>query len=335
MKKIILALLATTALSASVLAADPNVPIRAADNPNMRFIAYNPNARVQIIGNINREAVFRFAPDEKVVRVLFGDGTTNGDENQTWEGPNPDDVKEFPLQNVVYLHPRRLGYTSITIITTSPKGQRPYRFAGLVRPIPPCAPRVEFCDDPDATYGLTFTYPEDEAAAKVEAARAAAEERRALAEAERPAREARAVAIRNAAMSARLRTDHLAGGECRNWNYEGEANAEARALWPVERLPVTDNGQETTFVFEGNLPVPNFYLPSPDGKTESPIMASSPALGTFILPVVAPQLRLRLGSAVMYVNRVRSLPASCVSRTGTTSPDVARVVRTAAQTDRR
>lgn len=325
---LIAALAATTALSSPVLAqtqsANPNLPLPAAENPNMRTVDYNPRARVQMIGNIGRATIVTFAKDEEVIRVLFGDG---GSDRQTWEGPSPDEVKESPLENIVYLYPRNPGFTSISIITKGPKGQRAYQFAALARAIPSCAHPGAGCDDPDATYGLTFAYPEDEAAVRAEAARQAAEARRAQREAEAPLREARANMIRNASMRSRLETDPFAGGACRNWRYEAQANAAGR-----ERIVpdvVTDNGQETVFVFRGNREVPAFYSLAADGVTETPVFPTLRGPDTLALPIVAKEIRLRLGQAVVHVFNRNILPAECVSKTGTTSPDVARVLRQA------
>ena len=42
-------------------------------------------------------------------------------------------MQESPLENIVYLYPRRPGYTAIAIITRSPKGQRAYQLGALAR----------------------------------------------------------------------------------------------------------------------------------------------------------------------------------------------------------
>jgi type IV secretion system protein VirB9 len=326
-RKLILALAATTALTAPAWAQhDPNLPVAAAENPNMQTVAYNPHTRVAIIGNPGRPTVITFRPGEEVIRVMVGDGGEGAE--QSWEGPSPQEVQESPLENIVYLYPRRAGYTSIAVITRSPRGQRAYQFAALARGVPPCGRPT--CDDPNATYGLTFTYPQDEAAERAAAAKAEADERRARWQAEAPMRQARSEALQTAGMRGRLGTDYFAGGACRNWQYEAEGNAAGKErLVPDE---VSDNGQETALVYRGNRPVPAFYVLSADGQTETPVFPALRAPDTLVLQTVAKQIRLRLGEAVVYLHNRGNLPDACVSRTGTTSPDVARVLRQAVAT---
>ncbi|MDO9711777.1 TrbG/VirB9 family P-type conjugative transfer protein [Paracraurococcus lichenis] len=315
------ALLAVALAVPTLAQADPNTPAVAGPNPNMRTVPYHPHARVQIIGNPGRPTVITFRPGEEVIRVMIGDGGDGAE--QSWEGPSPQEVQESPLENIVYLYPRRAGYTAIAIITRSPRGQRAYQFGALVRGIPPCGRPA--CDDPEATYGLAFTYPDDERAEREAAARAEAEARRVRWEAEAPMRQARAEALQTAGMRARLDTDTLAGGACRNWRYEAEANATGRErILPDE---VSDNGQETVFVFRGNRELPAFYRLAADGTTEVPVFPVLRGPETVALQAVAPQFRLRLGEAVVHVYNRHLLPSDCVSRTGTTSPDVARVLR--------
>ncbi len=316
------AVMVVTVLAASALAqGDPNTPVVAGPNPNMRIVPYHPHARVQVIGNIGRPTVITFRPGEEVIRVMIGDGGDGAE--QSWEGPSPQEVQESPLENIVYLYPRRPGYTAIAIITRSPKGQRAYQLGALARGVPPCGRLA--CDDPEATYGLTFTYPDDERAEREAAARAAAEARRAQREAEAPLRQARTEALQTAGLRARLETDAFAGGACRNWQYEAEANDAGRQ----RILPdaVSDNGQETVFVFRGNRELPAFYRLAADGVTEVPIFPVLRGPETVALQAVAPQFRLRLGQAVVHVYNRHLLPPDCVAQTGTVSPDVARVLR--------
>lgn len=328
MRTLLLALAATTALSAPVLAqSDPNVPIPSSEDPNMRIIDYSPHIRARLVGTIGRSTVVTFAPDEEVMRVLFGDGEG---ETPTWRGPAAEEVSASPLLNTIYLFPQRPGYTTIQVLTRSAaKGVRVYQFAARAKALPAaCANPNAVCDDPEATYGLAFRYPADEAASREVARRAEAEQRRIQWEAERPIREARLEATRHNAMVARLQTAQFEGGECRNWRYEAQANAEGRARIVPDR--VTDNGRETVFVYEGERQVPAFYLPAADGKSETPIRADRRGSDGYVLPVVASEIRLRLGDAVVAVFNRAALSPACVTGTMTTSAEVARVVRTAA-----
>lgn len=292
----------------------------------MRVVDYSPNARVRAVGTVGYTSLLlSFAPDEQIKRVVFGDG------GETWDGPDGEEIKQVPLNNHLNLWPKKPGYTTLQVITRRANGSdRPYQFALVARePTPACrtAPAPAVCDDPDATYGLSFRYPEDERA--VRAAEAAERARRWRDEA--PLRAERQAQAQLVAARDRLEVDFFAGGACRNWMYEAEGNAAGKAaLVPDD---VADNGQEVAFRFKGGREVPAFLLPAANGKDEQPVRPSYRGGDVAVLPLVAPEIRLRLGDAVLHVynrdpDRGRKV-AECDPGTGTTSPDVVRALRRA------
>ncbi len=314
--RFIYALIASTALS-SIAYADPNVPTVRPEDGNMRVQNYSPFVRTRIVGTISRTTMITFGPTESVVRIVFGDG------GATWDGPDPAEVKETPLNNNIPLYPKKAGYTTLHIVTAIPgKPDRAYQFAVEARDLPAeCKANPVGCDDPDATYGLTFRYPQDEVETK-EAERRAQQERW---RADAPVRAARRERVQNIAMRERLEVDFFNGGGYRNWRYEAQANESGRRFLVPDA--VTDNGQETAFRFMGNRSVPAFFVMSADGKEQSiqPTMRGDIA----VLPQVAEEWHLRLGDAVIYVfNRAYSA-SGYAPMTGTTSPDVVRTLRQA------
>lgn len=311
--------------SGAAPAVDPNTPVRTAEDANMRVVPYSPGARVRLVGTVGTSVVLTFASDEQIKRVVFGDG------GETWEGPDGEEIKQVPLNNHLNLWPKKPGYTTLQVVTRRGDGtDRPYQFALVARePKPACRAAVEpaVCDDPEATYGLRFGYPDDERAAK--AAEAAERSRRWRDEA--PLRAQRQAHAQLVAARDRLEVDFFAGGACRNWRYEAEGNAAGKAaLVPDD---VADNGQETAFRFKGGREVPAFFIPAANGKDEQPIRPNHRGGDAAVLPLVAPEIRLRLGDAVLHVynrdpDRGRKV-AECEPGTGTTSPDVVRGLRRA------
>lgn len=314
------ALLAATALTAPAVAqpANPNLPTVRAEDRNMRVQNYSPFVRTRLVGTVNMPILVTLDPAEEIKRIIVADP-------KVVEGPDPKQVKETPLGNNFPLYPATPGYTTVQIVTQRPGlPDRPYQFAIEVRAAPDsCRERAGECDDPEATYGLSFRYPEEEAAAQAAAREAEARVARERWAAAQPARQAARMQAQQAAMRGRLEVDFFNGGGYRNWRYEAEGNAAGRAALVPDK--VTDNGQETAFLYAGNRPVPAFFTVAPDGseQTVHPVMRA----GTVVLPQVTKEWRVRMGDAVLVVHNRAYSAAGYNPGTGTTSPDVVRVVR--------
>jgi type IV secretion system protein VirB9 len=162
-------------------------------------------------------------------------------------------------------------------------------------------------------YSVQFTYPADiaaalAAAARTDAARIAALNEAALAKAQ----QATVTAIMNSE-----RTNPYVGQ--RNYEYvaQGSRGLEPAAVW--------DNGYSTVFEFPGNTRIPSVFVINPDGKEATANYSVSG--NTVQVGVTAREFRLRDGHTVLNVYNLGFNTVSGNPGTGTTSPEVTRVVK--------
>lgn len=155
----------------------------------------------------------------------------------------------------------------------------------------------------EAIYAVAFTYPQDIAAAataaRMESAKAAAQ---AVAE------------------------DHLADAWAqgpRNWHYVAQGSV---MIQPTE---VSDNGRMTAFRFPGNMRVPTIYATAPDG-TEA-IVPYTMNGDRAVVQTTARVFILRDGKEVLRILNQGFDPVGRNPGTGTGTPDVSRVVRSASR----
>jgi type IV secretion system protein VirB9 len=340
-----LSLLASTALAAPALAeaaptsvsatisADANRPRADLEDQNMRSQDYRPGVRTRLVVAVGRSFVLTFGPAEQIVHIIIGDG------NKTLSAPGGAPAgggqaaaPQAPLRNNLPMWVEAPGYTTLQIITQVAGGQEPdraYQFTVQAKNLPADCADEAVCEDREFTYGLIFRYPDDERRKREAAAAARREQARARAAAAAPLRAESLRLVRSQVAAGRLAVDYFgAGAACRNWLYEGEANEAGRAFIPEK---VTDNGQETAFLFPGDRPLPAFFVVNADG-TEATVLPIMKAPDTAVLPTTARQIRLRGPGAVVYIyNRNPEFGRNCDPGTGTTSPDVVRVVRHAAR----
>lgn len=297
MRNIITALLAATALTAPALA----------DDSHIRTVNYDATARVQIVNTIGRATNITFADNEEFISVVFG-------KPGTWEGPAPEKGKDMVLKNNLPLWPKQVGRGNLIVVTQDDKGvQHSYQFDLEARP-------ERDDDDPAATYGLIYKYPAREAAQRAEKAQATTQAQRAA--------WAATQAIRQDA-AARVRQVQDQAAAPRNWRYTGRGDV---SLAPVS---IYDDGQRTFLRYQGQMAVPSVFTVAPDGSEQ----AVRPSMDgdMLVVPKVADELHLRLGSAVLYVfnrayNPIGLNPATGFQAdpgTGTGSPNVVRELRRA------
>ena len=155
-------------------------------------------------------------------------------------------------------------------------------------------------DAPTASFGVNFAYPGDIA----EARRKAAAEKAAKADAEKAEQ--------------RLQTAYFMG--VRNWSYVGRGSAS------IEPSEISDNGETTIFRFPGNTKQPAIYEIAPDGKEQ--IASTTNDSDLVIAHTIARGWRLRLGAEVYDIWNVGFNAVGENPRTGTTSPEVVRTVKT-------
>lgn len=324
------ALLAAAAIVLPLSAYALEAPTPSKADPHIKTAPYDPMNQVLLVGTVGRTSTVVFDKDEHVTRVVMETEVPDG--THPWKSPDAKELQGNPLGNVLPLMPIHEGHSTGQVITKSPDGtQRVYQFYLVA--LPPskgedCA--AQDCDDPRATYGLTFTYPVQEKQAKAEARQVAWKARR------------------KQDLEDRVKTDIYYGP--RNWKYVAQGTRSAKdALAPDE---ISDNTQVTAFLYLGNRRVPSVYEVS-GGWTEAAIRACHFRAGD-IVPVVdnsggterqitlipqqdlliaqetASHWRLRFGdkrSAVLDVFNCGFDRVGVNPWTGTTSPDVIRVVR--------
>ncbi len=294
-----------------------NFPVAVRQDPNMRTATYSHSVRYRIVGNVGRATVISFGPDEKVKRFVFGDAVSDVDTPNIWTTAEKDEVEGSPLNNHLHMWGQRPGRTNLIVVTAMDDGgpDRVYQFDAMVRPAPTCAPDAQYCDDPQATYGLRFLYPEDD--------RRRAQERSAAARAEHAQRvPAMVQQATHRVARERLAVTHRSGAD-RNWCWHGQGDA---VLGP-NRDSVSDNRQEITMDF-GGRPVPAFALVDPHGKDGDTIQPI-PRDGLIVLPLIASRIRMRLGdSMVMDLINCGQDQTPLRHGTHTARPDVYRTVRT-------
>jgi type IV secretion system protein VirB9 len=280
-------------------------------DPHIRLVPYNQFNIVNLVGETGRQTTITFDKDEQIARVVLG----NPDED-AWEGPSPDELKNQPLKNNLPLWPQKTTPTNMQVTTKLPDNtQRVYQFHLAAR-----TPDTAGGDDPDAVFGLIFTYPEQAHAKAVADAKAAVTRRQST--------------LQESVAKSRLNVDPFYG--VRNWEYIARPNEAWRnSGWP--KPDVGDNGQVTSFRFQGNVARPAIFIvdsTDPDDKTrclpggeerKAPVSENH---GLTIVQTTAIHFRLRLSNAVMEVCNLKYDPVGQPPGTGTTSPDVIREVRT-------
>jgi type IV secretory pathway VirB9-like protein len=197
------------------------------------------------------------------------------------------------------------GRSSLIVITQTKEGdERNYQF-DLTSTTEP---------NSNTTSAIRFTYKAEADAAAV---KAAAEKKQAQAvfwrQQQTTKSEDQAVA--------RLKVDPFYGE--RNWAYRAKADPKYKALAPRE---VSDNGWLTEFQWPGNVQPPTISIMDP-ATGEERIVVPSQAGDMFIVNTTAPRFRLRLGhDAVMDIQNLNWSPERPDPKTGTTSPNVVRVI---------
>ena len=305
MRRLVMALLLSTSVSSAAMAL--YVPQPGKTDPHIRSAPYDAMNRTVLVGEIGRETTVTFGPDERIGRVAFGFAPDLG----LWEAPDPKEIEKQPLRNNLPLWPMRVGATNMQVTTTLPDGsQRVYQFALFAK-----EPDADGQDDPDVTFGLTFTYPE---VVKQEAIEAWKAKKKAADE-----------ASAKATAKARLAVDVFYGE--RNWAYVARPNKTWIAnAWP--KPEVSDNGQLTAFLFQGNVPEPAIYIVDasacgPGGAER--LAPFSDQNGMKVVQTTAQHFRLRLGDSVMEVcNQNWDSGVGQNPGTGTTSPNVTREIVT-------
>jgi type IV secretion system protein VirB9 len=260
----------------------------------MRYVAYNPDQVVHLSTIVGATMVVSFASGETVTSVAETDSLH---------------LAAVPRGNYLFLKPSAaLKLQPIIVLTQCEDGAlRRYVFEIETVDTPTTA------NDADGVfYSVQFTYPADEAAAA--AARKAAE----VQKVEQLNQLALQRATQTSAQAAfqNERSNPYAGP--RNYRYV------ARGDHSLAPLAVWDNGYSTLLQFAGNARIPSIFVIDPDGKEAT---ASYTVNGDIVqLDQTAREWRLRDGGTVLNIYNLGYQSVGGNPETGTTSPDVSRVV---------
>jgi type IV secretion system protein VirB9 len=278
-------------------------------DPHAQVVTYDPAQSVLLVGTVGRSMVVKFADDEQIAQVNF-EAPPNVDNKAVpapWQSPTAEEIKKHVLGSVLSLWARSAGRSSLQVITRREDGPRVYLFQLMALPQQPETCATDDCDDPRIATGLTFLYPADVKKAKI---------------AQNQVAQAR---IREKAAEARLRTDIFYG--VRNWNYV--AKGARQALTDLSPDEVSDNSEVTAFQFRGNRSVPSIYIVAPDGSERQ--VTPIPDQDLLVVYETSAEWRLRSGSEVVDIFNKNFNPTGVNPWTGTTTPEVVRVVKTLAQ----
>lgn len=285
------------------------------EDPQIRTCAYSQTQRYAVNSPVGFPVNLTFGEAERIKRYDFAysglglgaDGKTPVP-TSTWVGPKG--KGDTPMAEGRYLTnlpiwPMQAGRSALIVVTQIADGnERIYQFDLTATSEP----------NPNTTSALRFTYQAEVAAAAVKAV-ADKKQAQVVAWREQKAKKAEDVAI------ARLKVDPLYGE--RNWAYRAKADPKYKALEPRE---VSDNGWLTEFQWPGNVQPPTISIMDP-ATGEERIVVPSQAADMYIVNTTAARFRLRLGhDAVMDIQNLHWSPERPDPKTGTTSPDVVRVI---------
>jgi type IV secretion system protein VirB9 len=194
--------------------------------------------------------------------------------------------------NSVFLSPNHdARNTNMQVVTKRPDGTtRVYQFD-----------LVATADPAKAMAGVNFAYPEDVRLERLKAAQAAQQERQ------------------SQVAEDRLSVDAFMG--TRNWKFAAMGDRE------IEPAEVSDNGRQTAFQFPGTQRFPAIYAGKCGPHNETVATGEVKDGGLIIVHSTSQDFCLRSGQRVLEIRNVGYDPLGVDPRTGTSSPEVTRVVR--------
>jgi len=266
------------------------MPVSGSDDSRMRYIAYDAGQVVHLSTTVGSTLVVGFSPTETVTAVAETDTIH---------------LAAIPKGNYLFFKPSAaLPLQPIIVLTQRPDGSlRRYVFEMQTVADPTTANGAD-----GVFYSVQFTYPADVAAAAL---------------ADRAARwqtykitAAKAAASAASALLAAENTNPFIGD--RNYRYVAQGD---KSLTPVI---VFDNGYSTVFQFPGNERLPGIFIVDPDGKEAT--ASYSVTAGDVEVGETAREFRLRDGDTVLNVYNLGYNTVGQNPGTGTTSPDVSRIV---------
>jgi type IV secretion system protein VirB9 len=265
----------------------------------MRYVAYNASQVVHLSTAVGATLVVGFDQKETVTAVAVTDSK---------------DLKAMPKGNYLFFKSQAMLPVQPVIVLTSTDNGQTRRYVFEITTVDASALTA---NTPGIYYSVQFTYPNEEAARR----RAFAAAQAAKYHAAEQARQAQLqLQLAHAQMEQRARDPFIGD---RNWHYVAQGD---RSILPLE---VFDNGFSTVFRFPGNVRIPSVFMIDPDGKEAT---ANYAVKGDLVqVDSVARGWRLRDGQTVLCIWNRAFNPVGQNPETGTTSPNVQRVVRDAPQ----
>lgn len=248
-------------------------------DPHVQVVAYNPMNVVRVVGSPTNSTQIIFGPGEEVSQVAIGDA-------DAWLAQ--------PAGNLLFLKPTEIHHsTNAQVVTRRADGSlRSYQFRLIAMPRGAEGSSA-------AIFAVSFTYPQDMAAA------------RAMSQAQAASTQLEQLAQQRLALT-------WAEG-VRNWRYVAQGSVQ------IEPTEVSDNGRQTAFRFPGNMRIPTIYTLSPDG-TET-IVPYTMVNELALVQTVAREFVLRDGQQIIRVINQGFDPVGRNLGTGTGAPDLMRTVR--------
>lgn len=286
-----------------VMAMAEIVPNRSEFDSRVRLIDYNPLDVIKLTTFYGVSTHVQFGSTEEIRNVAVGD-------DLAWN--------IVPRGNHLFIKPKaKKADTNVTVVTD----KRVYHFALVVQPR--SLKDSTAWRDPNLVYGLSFRYPEEEAAKLAE-------------EAKQEKIKERLGNVRSKLASATKPGVEGAGQgevgtpEDRGMDHAGSGNYDYWVAGSSEISPTgaRDDGRFTYLQFSNNRDMPAIYAVDTAGKEA--LINTNVEGNTIIIHRVLPRLTLRKGDAVACIrNNAFDYDGGRDNSLGTIAPDVERVVKEA------
>jgi type IV secretion system protein VirB9 len=265
----------------------------------VRVINYNRMDVVKLSTFYGVSTHVQFSDDETIKDVAVGD-------DQAWN--------IVPRGNHLFIKPKaKKADTNVTVVTD----KRVYNFALVVQPR--STKDSTAWKDPNLVYGVTFRYPEEEAAKL-------AAEREAKAKADEINHRWDTVKSKFSKVTKNGQIDYVGGKEIpleqQNYDYWMAGSDE------ISPTAARDDGRFTYLAFSNNRDMPAVY--SVDAAGKEALINTNVEGNTIIIHRIVPSLKLRKGDAVVCIRNKSFDPNGGADNTGgTIAPDVERVIKEA------
>lgn len=273
------------------------VPNKSPYDSRVRVINYNRMDVVKLSTFYGVSTHVQFADDETIKDVAIGD-------DQAWN--------VVPRGNHLFIKPKaRKADTNITVVTD----KRVYNFALMVAPR--STKDSTAWRDPNLVYGLTFRYPEEEAA-KLEAELAEKEKEDEIKRRWDSVKAKFAKVTKEGAVD--FVDQNVAPVEQQNYDYWMAGSDE------ISPTAARDDGRFTYLAFTNNRDMPAVYSVNAAGKEA--LINTHVEGNTIIVHRVVPSLKLRKGDAVVCIrNNSFDANGGKDNSEGTIAPDIQRVIK--------